>query len=531
MKKSVFLGAIFYLPVYLSGCSGGIALPPDNEAFYRVKKTSQRVEDRAKYFKDEYLQIAEKRGLVSDDHSVDIKPENLIGLGLSGGGIRSAAFQLGIFSGLQATKSHDQAGRNLSALDKIDYLSCVSGGCWAAGAFLIADESAESFFTCLEQQARTGKIQKCGGAEGVLRSHQNLKLIKKEKKEDWEKEIAEAYFPEKCKKFSFNDRKSSCWNNLKGKPNIIFNVAHSTLSPNRYGANIDNLPFQITPNQLGTIVDCGSSGLEGQKCGGIKGGLAGKDKVGFFVRQDAEDFSWVRRERSGKHLWLKKETEPGSQMSKAMAHSSALIGSPRFLSFSMGLTYKSMPPEEEIRDNYFLTDGGYVENLGLLALIERGVDLIVLSDMGYPEREGDDLDMAIAQVKKLLKCDVTGKENINPDNLVSTLHYTCPNVPQEQGVKQGKILYVRPYPDNIEAFKQELQLEQEELYQCISANDYSCYEESPLGTPGKESPLDPRYQFPQTSTMLTSYDERLIRSYFLLGQFIGKRHIGPALLR
>ena len=45
MKKSVFLGVIFYLPVYLSGCSGGIALPPDNEAFYRVTRPDQRVEE------------------------------------------------------------------------------------------------------------------------------------------------------------------------------------------------------------------------------------------------------------------------------------------------------------------------------------------------------------------------------------------------------------------------------------------------------------------------------------------------------
>jgi NTE family protein len=48
-----------------------------------------------------------------------------IGLTLSGGGFRAAAFHLGVLAELQSRK----------LLDKVDLISCVSGGS-IAGAFL-----------------------------------------------------------------------------------------------------------------------------------------------------------------------------------------------------------------------------------------------------------------------------------------------------------------------------------------------------------------------------------------------------------
>jgi hypothetical protein len=57
--------------------------------------------------------------------------ENLVGLALSGGGIRSATFSLGLLSALGAAKS----GSNKSLLAYVDYLSTVSGGGYT-GSFL-----------------------------------------------------------------------------------------------------------------------------------------------------------------------------------------------------------------------------------------------------------------------------------------------------------------------------------------------------------------------------------------------------------
>ncbi|HSS51595.1 MAG TPA: hypothetical protein VLX28_21840, partial [Thermoanaerobaculia bacterium] len=54
------------------------------------------------------------------------RPERLVGCGLSGGGIRSATFSLGVFQGF---------ARQPGLLGKIDFLSTVSGGGYF-GAFL-----------------------------------------------------------------------------------------------------------------------------------------------------------------------------------------------------------------------------------------------------------------------------------------------------------------------------------------------------------------------------------------------------------
>jgi NTE family protein len=54
------------------------------------------------------------------------KPPHKIGLALSGGGFRAAAFHLGVLRELH----------RLGVLDDIDVISCVSGGCIAAGAVL-----------------------------------------------------------------------------------------------------------------------------------------------------------------------------------------------------------------------------------------------------------------------------------------------------------------------------------------------------------------------------------------------------------
>ncbi len=56
-------------------------------------------------------------------------PENLVGLALSGGGLRSATVQLGILQAL----NHISMGPDKTMLGKIDYLSTVSGGSYLAG--------------------------------------------------------------------------------------------------------------------------------------------------------------------------------------------------------------------------------------------------------------------------------------------------------------------------------------------------------------------------------------------------------------
>ena len=68
-------------------------------------------------------------------------PKDLTGVALSGGGIRSATFNLGVL----------QAFSRQGLLDKIDYLSTVSGGgyiggWWSAYLAIAAVYAATSFF-------------------------------------------------------------------------------------------------------------------------------------------------------------------------------------------------------------------------------------------------------------------------------------------------------------------------------------------------------------------------------------------------
>ena len=59
-----------------------------------------------------------------------------------------------------------------------------------------------------------------------------------------------------------------------------------------------------------------------------------------------------------------------------------------------------------------LSDGGHVENLGLLALFQRRVEKIVVVDGGFYERSCDyasDLLATLELTRKKLKCSFTGE--------------------------------------------------------------------------------------------------------------------------
>ena len=70
-----------------------------------------------------------------------------VGLGLSGGGFRAAAFHLGVFKKL----------KELQLLDKIDVFSCVSGGS-IAGGYLLTNWGSNTVLKELENYLRTKSI-------------------------------------------------------------------------------------------------------------------------------------------------------------------------------------------------------------------------------------------------------------------------------------------------------------------------------------------------------------------------------------
>ena len=81
-----------------------------------------------------------------------------VGLALSGGGFRAAAFHLGVFKKLKA----------LGLLDKIDLLSCVSGGSIAGGALAVGWKTLDAMLQRFEKYLKTRSIAVSSVVMGLL---------------------------------------------------------------------------------------------------------------------------------------------------------------------------------------------------------------------------------------------------------------------------------------------------------------------------------------------------------------------------
>src|ERR1700687_5571364 len=108
-----------------SSTSDAISTPAaiDHAREQAVNAQKVSLDGFADVFRNEIEEIRKRRGRAGF-HPVDGDPgESLVGLALSGGGIRSATFCLGLLQGL-----HD-----LGLMRLIDYLSTVSGGGYVGG--------------------------------------------------------------------------------------------------------------------------------------------------------------------------------------------------------------------------------------------------------------------------------------------------------------------------------------------------------------------------------------------------------------
>src|SRR5690606_15347719 len=131
-------------------------------------------------------------------------------------------------------------------------------------------------------------------------------------------------------------------------------------------------PFETTPHYSGTLIGTG-------------------DTKGFFVSLQDKDFTWKHRKWQ-RYFALTKEGRadlPGSRLSLILAHSSGVIGTrkPFLLEYNFQVHYRDSPIEN-LQPTYHLTDGGKSDNLGLIPLLERSVDTIIVSQMG---KEGEEL--------------------------------------------------------------------------------------------------------------------------------------------
>jgi len=502
------------------------------DVLYLLDKPHRRVNNKQKYFGHEYRKISIRRSYKDSSkfriYSTNKKPKNMIGLGFSGGGIRANAFHLGVLAGLHNIK----IAKNSSMIDKIDYISSVSGGSWANGAYWINRVNDELFFRCFDEIATDfygkGKL-KCDRYKSALRYEQF-------------QVITRGLWLEAIKKYSlmgddlrFSELKDRKYRYLQTKPYPIFNVTHSAYLLENSTA--ENFPFEITPDYFGTIVDCGS----GRKyCNKFRTEtfklLSDNLYGGFFVKQKGTGV------RINRELYFEtKQNEIGDNLSKALHVSSAVIG--KLLSMDFNIRYKNNDIDT-IRETYTLSDGGKSDNLGLLALVERGVDLIIISQISAdPELEFEDLEISKKQVKKLLGRDVNIDKFIKKGKKISLLEKGDYSY---NGKKEGKILFIKPtiynvkkfynyltnlkdrngeyiYPLVVQALREDKIVKKE--WMKSKYNEVKDF----LSLPKKEQ--ENLTQFPQTPTFQVKYPQHLIYAYYLLGKYIVKNHLKNELLR
>lgn len=407
-----------------------------------IEQPDQRLKKHDTYFKAEEERIdRRKRSYLQKGESVKSFDKTRVGLALSGGGIRSAAFQLGLMSGLH--KRH--------LLKGIDYLSAVSGGSWAAGAYKSAQQDDDEFFRRLDDTVEEERSKLCDdsvrklapsaisapyqicnepGATIMLSSYrESLKGLKKSLvlldpldndigyafRETWRAMIQENFLqgvdndiplhlvedsladltckegdsPGLCRALEGLKKFQKGANVRASRPYLIINGTHSEGScttPEK------NFPFQFTADAIGSIADCGNTH---DYCGtsgtwGISG-MSPKSAIPSRSKRYQGVFLKTTKEDPISTLYL----------SHAMAISGA-VAPVSYLGIGLGLMewHVQFPfPDHGITDvkdvpyrkEYVLADGGHSENFGVLPLLERNLGIMIISDAAFDseERFGD----------------------------------------------------------------------------------------------------------------------------------------------
>jgi len=426
------------------------------EAISTFTSSTYRAANKDDMFKTEFQNINKRRKIRGSARADLPLGQKTLGLALSGGGIRSNAFQLGILGGLHEAEF----------LTEVDYISAVSGGSWAATAYKVGrcqtgsapmDErknnmegqmtvytryidhcSDKTFFVQLDNAAQghgygdPKKIHPCPGpdlcSDGVFSRETDTMTVYRYDSQlllssyseiagsikkslvvtdplDLDKGFTtrEAWRRMLKKHFLFNNDVplSGLERAYPEKPVTIINATHDDTSGLLSSGPItqrENFPFQLTADSIGTIADCGNT------------------KYCFLQRYAAHST------HGPVFLNMQHEDAPPLYLSHAIAMSSG-VSPAKIFGMSAGLLQWDVefpvPADQRGKDDdpfyrtrFSLSDGGHSENLGALPLLERGVDLIILSDddadTGYAF---DDFYTMAYHAKKLLNTDIFFNEN------------------------------------------------------------------------------------------------------------------------
>lgn len=512
---------------------------PLEAPWYSLPRPGMRAEHRALYFQKEYESIESRRKANEFEHASapGRRPADMVGLALSGGGMRANAFHLGILSGLHDTAMPKPTDKNL--LDRVDYLSSVSGGTWAAAAYLFNDDACNG----------TSIFRRCSNC-GPINDRVPHFLVNRQgemHRENWRKEIGHDFAA------GANHRYDELPGiaDLDRKPYFIINVTHSAMF--RETGSERNFNFQFTRDALGTVVDCRSQ-TDQPFCGAARKfrwwALNHGTGAGFFINnKDPGDNGFD---------FLVNDFLQGSQFSRHLHVADVLAASSAVVSKMYGFYLKVVPKGDHdaawyktnrMRTQYRLSDGGKSDNTGVLPLVERGVKLIVASqiaqdvhglDENDPEKQGPkfgDLNILAEQVSTLfgVKIETAAIERqiVQENRLFASSCY----VKECDFAEAGTILFIKPTYQNIESFMDWLR----EKYQSGPVDDRKLYHD--VLTAIEEDEQEHREKkgghtlchttrFPQNPTFCNEYDMDLVRAYYLLGRYVVvEGGLGAAILK
>ncbi|MBU1039585.1 MAG: patatin-like phospholipase family protein [Proteobacteria bacterium] len=608
--------------LWLAGCSQA-KFPPhtaDQGRYTFFYDPNTRARYPEEYFKAEF-EIISKRlkntaalGTVSEQG----RPEKLIGLGLSGGGIRSNAFQLGLLSGLEATRSGDfsnstadnatAADKDTSLLDNVSYISAVSGGSWAMGTLAVNATltSPREFFEQLnatvlnretddfcDDSERKSSLCKCKNKALCILNNTYVPALPETRKSTILTDpygLFSGYYVRNAWRDMLLEhnllRRDMFLSTLaKSDTKVPFVIFNSTHSAGGIGQAERHFPFQITPLGVSTIADCGNTDY----CGSFG------DHAGFSRTFDKEAFPSLTVSHAmaiaGAVLpesildiplnlmewklslpdvaWNNSTQQCGRDAyfveKAAMCESgygNATLGRSAPVKADEAITADCPcirhPEGKSVqRSWYILGDGGHSENLGALALLERGVDFLVISDAGYdPRLKFGDYGVLKGHAGRLLKqwvqldpaqrhvtdgkcwldhCNATGLKaeyQIEQDELEVHARHKFDTMREDDlnrnltlGYYQGAngdvklVVYARPAYKFDNSFMEYLRKEAaKEIEKNEDKGGYVNTYRYLMANPGK---------FPNDKTMAFSYDRELIFAYYLFGQYIAKKDLAP----
>ena len=348
---------------------------------------------------------------------------------MSGGGIRSNAFQLGLLSGLHKT----------DMLKNIDYISGVSGGSWAAGAYKIYQFKDARLFNDLNMAIeQPGSSTVTNPASKMLMNTYDLiisslkhgfKLLSNKSLmgEIWRGMIIKNILLNRDVRLSalktINSHRSVLIIGGTHDSNML--ITEILLGKTRFRRNF---PFEISGQYIGTIADCGNTDY----C--------------------TSSYRNAFKHKKGIMLNAQKNRSRDMYLSQALAISSAVLPAfhiIRLLNLGI-LEWDFIFPESgkkltSSREKYILSDGGHSDNTGALPLIERGADLIIISDASKDSNYiFQDFHTLCHHSQKLLK--VFPVMNNMKDfqknaNLVGTGVYRAASI---RGEIMGNLLYIKP---------------------------------------------------------------------------------------